>query len=202
MKLSELSEMTLTNLTTQTDNKTKPYFDYLYQNGQHIGDQDGLEIISAPLDNGVIYGIKRNDIITTFVTFEYQSDSIWILKMVHSLEQYRGSKDAHKIIWFIKSQEGKAMLDYGVQTLDGIRFVKSLSLTKRFAISWLNTKTNEKIPYDPKTDSPNNTPYRSHINITDWKILIESDERPSFTRYDREFVKGIWCIFEHETDSY
>lgn len=192
MKLKDLFEMTLHNSYAQTDTDIKPYFDYLQEHGSHVGDQDGLEVWASYSKDTIIFGIKLNNITTTVVTFSPKTDILWELQIVHSLTQYRGYKHSHKILWFVKSQEGKQIIDYGCQTDDGMRLVKSLALSQRFEISWINVKTGEKHPY---TNNINNTPYMSKLKKTDWRILIEGDDTPSFDRYDTRLVKGLHRVF-------
>ena len=195
--INVLDEMTLNNAFEQTDGQVAPYFEYLKTYGKHVGDQDGLEIWAVDLpDNDILFGIKQNDIITTICTFNKQESKLWILKLVHSLKQFRGTKHAHKILWFIKNQEHVSILDYGVQTTDGMRFYKSVAATGRFKMSWHNIKTGENIPYDVASDNKNNIPYRNNIQPTDWRILIEGDSNIAFDRYDRNLVKGLWRVFE------
>lgn len=197
MKLHDLFEMTINNSKIQTDVQTQPYFEYLTKNGKHVGDQDGLEVWAADIENNMmLYGIKANDgNIAAICTFNVSGTNTWILYVVHALTQYRGGFYPHKLLWFIKSQEGKKILDYGVDTQDGINFTKSLARSKRFGIYWYNTETGEKVKYDAQTDSTENTPYRSH-EMTDWRILIENDKYPALDRYECKLVKGLYCMFE------
>lgn len=195
MKLQEISEMTMNNYVEQTDEKALPYFEYLTQHGQHIGDQDGLAILCTKFNDTILYGIKQNDTITTIITFKIKNNTTWILHVAHTLTRYRGKRHILKLLWFIKSQEGKSIIDYGSQTNDGIRLVKTLALSNRFELSWYNIRTNEKQPYNAKTDNTKNTPYRQDHKMTDWRILIEGDEYPSFDRYDTDLVKGMHPVF-------
>lgn len=196
MRLEELHEMTLTTPFAQPDTKVKPYFDYLEQHGTIVGEQDGLDISCVKSGDIVIYGILQDNVITSLATFTPQTDNLWIQHIVHTLVPYRDKQHIFKLLWFIKSQEGKQLLSYGTHTMDGIKFVKSLAKTGRFALSWYNTKTNEKVPYDQAIDGPENTPYRSNITMTDWRVLIESDEYPSFPRFDDRMVKWYYQVFE------
>lgn len=196
MKLRELREMTM-NISDQSDKQVKSYFDFLSQDGKHVGDQDGLPVVKATVGSDIFYGIMDNNQLVSICTLRRTMDNdILILHIAHTLTQFRGKSHIFKLLWFIKNQEGKSLLDYGAQTSDGIKLVKALSKTKRFNISWVNPKTKEKIPYNPVIDSPDNSPYRSHASKTDWRILIERDSEPSFPRYDDNFVKGIISLFD------
>ncbi len=197
MKLAELFEMTVNTKSVQTDDKVKPYFDYLYAHGKHVGDQDGLEIWMYPISpSEKIFGVKQDDVLTTISLYNTKNNKVWIQHVIHTLTSYRDKQHIFKLLWFIKSQEGKQILSYGAQTADGIKFVKSLAKTGRFEVSWYNIRSNEKVPYDYEVDVPNNKPHRQDMLMTDWRILIEGDERPSFERYDTMMVKGLYCLFD------
>lgn len=196
MKVNELLEMTLNVPTTQTDEKVQPYFDYLKQHGHLIGEQDGLNVYAASYNDIILYGIGTSDIITTVAVFKPEKSDLWVQHIVHTLQPYRNKQHIYKLLWFIKSQEGKRLISYGTHTSDGIKFIQNLSNTGRFDVYWYNTKTNDKIPYDSTTDGPQNVPYRSNIQMTDWRILIEKDDHPSFPRFDDDLVKWYYQVFD------
>lgn len=197
MKISELTEMTINIRFPQTDEKINPYFNYLQQHGKHIGDQDGLEIWSTTLpDMTILYGIKNeNNILTTLCSFKPVSPTLWELGFIHTIKPFRGTKHSLKILWFVKNQEGKSIVDSGAMTSDGIKMTKMLSASKRFKVYWYNIVTKQKVNYDRTSDNFKNVPYRSNVEKTDWRILIESDNKPSFERYDTNFVKGLYQVF-------
>jgi hypothetical protein len=198
VKLSDIYEMTLNIHHPQTDERVKSYFDFLDKEGVLVGEQDGLDIICVKdtAINVVIYGIKQNNIITSIAVFTPQSDDLWIQKIIHTLTTYRDKQYIFKLLWFIKSQEGKKLLSYGTHTSDGIKFVQSLAKTNRFDLYWYNTKTGDKIPYQYEIDGPLNTPYRSNVMMTDWRVLIEKDEHPSFPRFNTDIVRWLHCVFD------
>jgi len=52
----------------------------------------------------------------------------------------------------------------------------------RFKIYWLNIKTNEKKEYNLDEDNSKLEPYRSLVDVTDWRLFIE--------RYQGDFFKN------------
>jgi len=188
----------------QTDEKLSPTFDFLKSNGEIVGHQDQLAIIKATCFDDILYGIlNQHNELTTIASFREKDPRALELHVIHTLSEFRGRGDAARILWFLKSQEGKAIIDHGVQSLSGMRFIMSLAASKRFEINWFNEKTKEKISYDPNKDGPNNEPFRSLTKITNWKILIEGDDKPSLPRfyYPDPFPRGnVWTIFEDAAD--
>lgn len=86
-------------------------------------------------------------------------------------------------MWFLKDQEGLTFIDNGMQSEDGINFIKSLAKSERFKIFWFNIKSKERVEYDAEKDNKYNKPYRDLAYKTDWRILIEGNEEPTFPRY-------------------
>lgn len=201
MKLFEvIEEMTMSGVVPQTDQKMQPYFDKINEYGEIVGHQGNKNILKFEYQGTVYYGISTpnsNDCISIASFTSTNNPNIWQLGFVHTLSKFKGKGDIFRLLWFIKDQEGKSFIDYGVQTDDGIRFVKALAKTKRFSIKWINTETNKKQPYDPNTDSIDNPPFRSRRDITPWKIFVEcSGYSPAFPRF-RESMLPNECLTEN-----
>lgn len=147
---------------------------------EHIGDIDGLRIMSKKFDQTICIGLEKNNIILSFITYSNSDidDKIMTLGVAYTKPEFRNKNHIKQILWFLKNVEGLSFIDSGVNTKDGIMFFKSLAKSERFDLFWYNIQTKEKIKYDSNIDNKNNKPYRDISKKTDWRILIESDNYP------------------------
>lgn len=191
MKLVDVKEMTINVGVDQTDDRLKPTFDYLDKHGTHVGDQDGYSIYSAKYNATILYGVRIKDGTLVTVLVGNSIGDTFHLQVIHTLQQHRNLNHAIRLLWFVKNQESKQIIDYGAQTADGIRFVQALARSGRFTVVWYNLQTKEKIKYSPEEDGIDNAPYRG-MQQTPWRILIEGEQTPTFERYAKDQPGGVF----------
>lgn len=207
MKLEEIKpmyEMTMHGGSSRSDADMQQDFQYMDQHGTHVGDQDQLPIVRVSYNGGVVYGIKEDGKTVSLVTFMPKGDMLE-MGVAHTLAPNRGQNHFKRILWFVKEQEGKSIIDHGVQTDAGRKAIQSLSRSGRFRMWWFNTNTGEKVEYDHTTDDKDNSPYRAISDKTPWRVMIERADTPSLDRYyngNVPFFKGNhWILFEGKKPS-
>lgn len=184
MKLKDLktaNEMTITY--GQFDKNTGNNILQLINNGSHVGDVDGRPIIRTEVNGILLYGIKDQDNPAAVCSFLPISQTVWEWQVAFTSVEHRRQGMIARILWFVKDQEKKSILDYGAHSQDAVEMLKSLAKTNRFNMFWFNTETKEKVQYDPQQD--NNTRFTSLVKRTPWRILIENNENPTFPRFDK-----------------
>jgi hypothetical protein len=196
MKMGEISQQVIDSS-----------LEYLEKYGEHTGDQDGKQIFRAIYQNSEMYGIKNNNVITSFLTFSKSNDSSGYrtIGVAYTAPHFRNKKDLQRIFWFAKEHDKISFISSGVQSDKGQELMKALSKTGRFEMDWLNIGTKEKIKYDPIADTINsNNKFRSISKPTDWRIIIECAEKPIFESRYTDLVKNAWCVFSdsRENDIY
>lgn len=175
---------------------------YIQENGTHVGDQDQKQILTCNFGITILYGIKNNDSVTSFVAISKNKDdkNRNILQVVYTDPAYRGKKDVPRIIWFMKDQDAITLISSGVQSDDAHALMQSLSKTTKFDMHWFNTATGETEPYDFQTDI---FPSKHRATtITPWRIVIEGSENPTLGPRFYTIFESWWHIFPRDDVQY
>jgi hypothetical protein len=157
----------------------EPTLAYVAEHGKLIGHQDQKEIMLAKHNDMLIYGIKNNGQVTSFLacsTATYFGKDYLVSNVIYTAEKYRSQNDAKRIYWFIKSQEKKRIIGFGVQSEAGIKFTDALAKDHRFSTFWLNLDTGEEAAYDSAKE------FRSSSDKTSWRIVVEAVKESPFPR--------------------
>lgn len=165
MKLNQLLEMTI-QFGKVNPLVSSSLLDQL-KSGNHIGKIDGLDVIQQDLsDNFIGLGLSKGDKIVAGLI--YKDKKFAELYFIHSLEQNNGN--ASRLLWFLKDTLKKSIIDYGALSDDGLKFITSISKTKRFKISWYNVKSLNQEPFDQLSGKI------AFDKKTDWRVMIEQSE--------------------------
>lgn len=129
--------------------------------GKHIGDIEQFKV----LQDGIYYSIWNNDVLVAYSSLSSENntvDDIWVNP------DYQNQRVFSKMLWFFKTRLNRNPLMLGPihsQTMQEV--VKGLS---RFDKSWVNVRTNEKVPFS--VDTLDN--FYSYSQITPWRLVLEN----------------------------
>ena len=205
-ELDQMDEMTWSSgeMDQRGVGISKDTIKFLQKNGKYIGDQDGRRIFYV-FDDLHVYGIEHEregelSSIATFVDTQVDDKPALEFRYGYTIPESRRGNQMFRILWFIKDNQGKPIIDYGSQSNDAQKMLQNIAQTGRFEINWYNIKTRERKLYEPSIDHPKHAPFRSDETMTDWRILIEKSERPSHPTYGWDFSPwgNIWSMFEDD----
>ena len=179
MDFRAFSEMTM--------NFGQAYYDMPdFTNATHIGDIEHNKILYKKINNKDYYIITINDKPTCFAQvepIEINGINYSYLRNIFTKEQYRKQKLAKKLLFFLRNIEKKSIILGDKQSKLGQEFNKSVAISGRFPLFWLNIKTEEKHPYEPEKDNFTLKPYRSLQEPTDWVMMIEGTQKNWMSRF-------------------
>jgi GNAT superfamily N-acetyltransferase len=147
-----------------------------FSHAEHIGDYENYKILHYKYQISDVYGIAETNSdkpIGYLQTIPSEIPDVEKINQIFVEPQFRNQNIMKKLFFFLKSWLKKSFIMGEIQSKDSQNFIKSLANTLRFPMFWINVKTKEKHEYDPSKDNFNLQPYRSMLEPTDWRILIE-----------------------------
>lgn len=190
-----LNEMTMMAETEPTLSEHFPHIiDLVSRLGKKLGDFNGLEFFNLNYNDssflvtkqgGEWIGYVNYNEITILGTKYYQ------LLIVYIQPQFRNKAHLSKMIWFLKNQFNKPVIDYGVVSKKGLETYLAMNKSGKFDMRWLNTKNGE-------TDEMTNLEGKTSLSgPTDWRIIIESDSSPiNMVKGTGGIMGGRYSFFE------
>lgn len=195
--LKQLLEMTL-NADTEPDlSDSFPYVkDEINKNGKDVGSFNGLNYKKLIFNGTDIFGIYDNDEMVGYIQLSletYANLSFYVLHTMYVLPQIQNRGIMTKTLWFIKNQEKRSIMSYGVVSNKSLGLYNSLQKSGRFDVKWFNIKSGEKTEF-----TIDDTEKLSNYGMTDWRVIIECDEYALDMRLNgKHLLSGKWKLFEN-----
>lgn len=193
-RMEHVSEMTI-NAPQLPQYIVDSFIPHLEEHGKEwaIG-PNGTSIIKTTHEGLDIYGLRdQKGILVSFVTFKpvkYNNQEFYQLNVLSNTTNRGGGFYAQlNLLWTIKEQIGKPIIDYGSQTSSGKRFAAALGKTGRFNIHWYNTKTGQQERYNPN-DDPIQSKHRG-MAMTDWRMVVENATISAFPKKGFKYPGGF-----------
>jgi hypothetical protein len=165
MRLNQLIEMTIRFGKVEPSVSASLLADL--ESGIKLGKIDGYDVTQKKLKKDMIgLGLLKND--KAIAGLAYKDGDPVVLYFITSLERDNGH--ASRLLWFLKDNLKKSIIDYGALSDDGLKFMSALSKTMRFRVEWYNIKTHEREPFDQEQEK------MAYDKQTDWRALIEGSE--------------------------
>jgi hypothetical protein len=162
---------------------------------EYVGDIEDCNIFKCPYQDTNIYFLKHDG---TSICFAQTKPKILFNKeyleiiVIQTDLKYQGKGYAKKLLFFLRSIEGKLLVFGDRQSKLGQQLIKSIANTGYFPMFWLNTKTGERHPYDANKDNFRLKPFRDLPDKTDWVVICEAVKEVSMPRFIPENYSEGW----------
>lgn len=183
MKIKNVLEMTMQTKQLQ-DSTTKSLSDALIwtcKNAEEYGYIDRKLVKCYQQDKNITLAIVNDDACTSLISgdaIDVFDKRMFQLRVMFSLPDYRNIGDIVRLLYFVKHHLNLHIIGFGVQSPEGIKFFDSLNSKRQFKMSWINTDTGETAPYSEIEG-------KRGINVTPWRIVLESDNINERFRLER-----------------